>query len=249
MIVGTRDFSRVYGMGFMTQLSPGTTLANFAANLRFEDIPKPVIQRTEDLFLDWFGAVLAGKGARAVEAIECFQRLWDPGWILRSTGLAPPDFAAFCRHGERRGVPLRRTGRRTQRQRISSRHCGLSARTRHRADRSSVPASDLLTAAVAGYETGIRVGEFLGRSHYKVFHTTGTAGTIAAAAAAGNLLRLTPEQMLNAFGSAGTQAAGSVGISARRRRLKAVAHGKSRGGWPAIRLSGSIGIYWRKAHL
>ncbi len=67
---------------------------------------------------------------------------------------------------------------------------------------------DLLTAAVAGYETGIRVGEFLGRSHYKVFHTTGTAGTIAAAAATGNLLRLTPDQMLNAFGSAGTQAAG-----------------------------------------
>jgi 2-methylcitrate dehydratase PrpD len=61
---------------------------------------------------------------------------------------------------------------------------------------------------VAGYETGIRVGEFLGRSHYKVFHTTGTAGTIAAAAAAGRLLRLSPEQMLNAFGSAGTQAAG-----------------------------------------
>jgi hypothetical protein len=29
----------------------------------------------------------------------------------------------------------------------------------------------LLTAAVAGYEVGIRVGEFLGRSHYKVFHT------------------------------------------------------------------------------
>jgi MmgE/PrpD N-terminal domain len=43
----------------------------------------------------------------------------------------------------------------------------------------------LLTAAVAGYEVGIRVGEFLGRSHYKVFHTTGTAGTLAAAAAAG----------------------------------------------------------------
>ena len=67
---------------------------------------------------------------------------------------------------------------------------------------------DLLTAAVAGYEVGIRVGEFLGRSHYKVFHTTGTAGTIAAAAATGNLLRLTTDQMLNAFGSAGTQAAG-----------------------------------------
>jgi 2-methylcitrate dehydratase PrpD len=55
---------------------------------------------------------------------------------------------------------------------------------------------------------GIRVGEFLGRSHYKTFHTTGTAGTLAAAAAAGTLLRLPPAQMLDAFGSAGTQAAG-----------------------------------------
>jgi len=55
---------------------------------------------------------------------------------------------------------------------------------------------------------GIRVGEFLGRSHYKIFHTTGTAGTLAAAAAAGHLLKLTPGQMLHAFGSAGTQAAG-----------------------------------------
>ncbi|MGH6637611.1 MAG: MmgE/PrpD family protein, partial [Polaromonas sp.] len=66
----------------------------------------------------------------------------------------------------------------------------------------------LLTAAVAGYEVGIRVGEFLGRSHYKVFHTTGTAGTLAAAAAAGSLLGLTAAQMQHAFGSAGTQSAG-----------------------------------------
>jgi len=67
---------------------------------------------------------------------------------------------------------------------------------------------DLLVAAVAGYEVGIRVGEFLGRSHYKVFHTTGTAGTLAAAATVGRLLKLSPAQMLHAFGSAGTQSAG-----------------------------------------
>src|SRR5699024_8310578 len=67
---------------------------------------------------------------------------------------------------------------------------------------------DLLTAAVVGYEVGIRVGEFLGRSHYRVFHTTGTAGTLAAAAATGHLLGLNPTQMLHALGSAGTQAAG-----------------------------------------
>jgi 2-methylcitrate dehydratase PrpD len=66
----------------------------------------------------------------------------------------------------------------------------------------------LITAAVAGYETGVRVGEFLGRGHYEVFHTTGTAGTPAAAAAVGNLLELDAERMGHALGSAGTQAAG-----------------------------------------
>jgi 2-methylcitrate dehydratase PrpD len=67
---------------------------------------------------------------------------------------------------------------------------------------------ELLTAAVAGYEVGIRVGEFLGRTHYRIFHTTGTAGTLAAAAATGRLLGLSPTQMQHAFGSAGTQSAG-----------------------------------------
>jgi 2-methylcitrate dehydratase PrpD len=68
--------------------------------------------------------------------------------------------------------------------------------------------SELLAACVAGYEVGIRCGEFLGRSHYRVFHTTGTCGTLAAAAAVGRLLKLDAAKMLNALGSAGTQSAG-----------------------------------------
>jgi 2-methylcitrate dehydratase PrpD len=67
---------------------------------------------------------------------------------------------------------------------------------------------DFITASVVGYEVGIRIGEFLGRSHYKIFHTTGTAGTIASAVTVGRLLKLNPEQMLNAIGSAGTTTAG-----------------------------------------
>ena len=65
-----------------------------------------------------------------------------------------------------------------------------------------------ITACVAGYEVGIRIGEFLGRSHYKVFHTTGTAGTFAASAAAGQIYGLDAVKMLHGFGSAGTQSAG-----------------------------------------
>ncbi|MBE3562094.1 MAG: MmgE/PrpD family protein, partial [Ktedonobacteraceae bacterium] len=66
----------------------------------------------------------------------------------------------------------------------------------------------LLPAAVAGYEAGVRVGAFLGCSHYRVFHTTGTAGTLASAAAVAHLLGADASTILHALGSAGTQAAG-----------------------------------------
>ncbi len=187
---------------------PSQTLATFAANLRFEDIPEPVVRRAEDLFLDWFGSTLAGKGARAVETIEWFAKQASPASgpseILISRRRTTPYFAAM-----------------------------VNAAASHFAEQDDVhngsvfhPAAvvfpavlavaqangnsgrELLAASVAGYEAGIRIGEFLGRSHYKIFHTTGTAGTVAAAAAVGNLLKLTPDQMLHAFGSAGTQAAG-----------------------------------------
>jgi 2-methylcitrate dehydratase PrpD len=66
----------------------------------------------------------------------------------------------------------------------------------------------VIEAAVAGYEAGIRFGEALGRTHYEVFHTTGTAGTLAAAIAVGKLLGFDAETLNHALGTAGTQAAG-----------------------------------------
>ena len=183
-------------------------LADFAANLRFEDIPPAVIQRAEDLFLDWFGSALAGKNAQAVEALECLAKSMGPSTgpseVLISRRATSPLFAALV------NAAASHLAEQDDVHNGSVFHPGTVVFPPALAVAQSLGNSgrDLLTAAVAGYEVGIRVGEFLGRSHYKVFHTTGTAGTIAAAAATGNLLRLTPDQMLNAFGSAGTQAAG-----------------------------------------
>jgi len=47
-------------------------LANFAANLKIADIPNDVIARAEDLLVDWFGSVIAGKDSRPVEIITQF---------------------------------------------------------------------------------------------------------------------------------------------------------------------------------
>ena len=76
------------------------------------------------------------------------------------------------------------------------------------AQETGASGKDLITASVAGYEVAIRVGDFLGKGHYKIFHTTGTAGTLGAAAATSKILGLDASATLDALGSAGTQAAG-----------------------------------------
>jgi 2-methylcitrate dehydratase PrpD len=187
---------------------PSAILARFAAGLRFEDIPDAVVRRAEDLGLDWAGSALAGKGARAVEIVECFARQMAPGEgpseVLISRRRTTPMFAAMV------NAAASHYAEQDDVHNGSVFHPGTVVWSPAFAVAQALGSSgrDLLTAAVAGYEVGIRVGEFLGRSHYKVFHTTGTAGTIAAAAATGRLLELDPERMLDAFGSAGTQAAG-----------------------------------------
>jgi len=68
---------------------------------------------------------------------------------------------------------------------------------------------EFLTACVAGFEVGARVGMSVGTSHLvRGFHPTGTNGTVAAAAAAGRMLTLDEAAMENAISIAATQAAG-----------------------------------------
>jgi aconitate decarboxylase len=75
--------------------------------------------------------------------------------------------------------------------------------------RGSCSGRDFLTALVAGYEVGARVGMSVGASHlHRGYHPTGTHGTFAAAAAAGKVLGLDGRKMVHALGIAGTQAAG-----------------------------------------
>ena len=188
--------------------SPTAELAAFAAGLRFSDIPAPVVRKAEELLVDWFGSTVAGYGARPVESITRFALAMGPQTgasevIIRrascSPYLAAMANAAASHMAEQDDV---HNG--------SVFHPATVVFPAALAVAQAIGASgqQLLTAAVAGYEVGIRVGEFLGRSHYKVFHTTGTAGTLAAAAAVGNLLGLDAQQMQHAFGSAGTQSAG-----------------------------------------
>jgi 2-methylcitrate dehydratase PrpD len=195
-------------MSTADNVAPTAALARFASALRLEDVPPAVVDRACDLMLDWVGSALAGKGARAVESVERFAQAMGPSSggseVLISRRSTSPLFAAMV-NGAASHVAEQddvHNGSVFHPAAVVFPPALATAQALGRSGR------DLLTAAIVGYEVGIRVGEFLGRSHYKVFHTTGTAGTVAAAAAVGRLLRLSPERMQHAFGSAGTQAAG-----------------------------------------
>ncbi|NMG42516.1 MmgE/PrpD family protein [Aromatoleum toluvorans] len=188
--------------------NPGAALAEFAAGLRVEDLPPTVVARTEELFLDWAASALAAKGLHPVPQFEAFAAAMGPAdgkaEILVSRARTSAYFAAWVNAASSHLVEQ------DDLHNSSVLHPATVVFPAALAAAQDVGASgaELIAAAVAGYEAGIRIGEFLGRSHYRIFHTTATVGTLAAAVAVGRVLRLSPAQMVHALGSAGTQAAG-----------------------------------------
>lgn len=191
-----------------TPIASTAALSEFIAGLRYDALPEAVIARTEELFLDWLASALAGKGARPVAVIEQFAGAMGPqsgpGEILASRKRSSAFFAALANAAASHFVEQ------DDLHNSSVLHPGTVVFPAVLAAAQDTGASgkDLITAAVAGYECGVRVGEFLGRSHYKVFHTTGTAGKLAAAAGVARILKLDAAKTQHALGSAGTMAAG-----------------------------------------
>lgn len=198
----TEDIEDIKGAG------ETSGLASFISTLEFEDIPPEVVKRTGELFADWAGSAVAGSATVPVKALDRFAGSMGPVAgtceVFASRRRTSPLFAALV------NAASSHVAEQDDLHNASVFHPGTVVFPAVLAAAQEIGASgrEALTAAVAGYETGIRVGEYLGRSHYRIFHTTGTAGTLAAAAGVSRILGLDTETTLHALGSAGTQAAG-----------------------------------------
>ncbi|WP_136476126.1 MmgE/PrpD family protein [Pseudomonas sp. DG56-2] len=183
-------------------------LAAFLARLSYADLPDAVLARTEDLFLDWLGSALASQGAHPIPLFERYAAKMGPtsgpATILVSGQRSSAYFAALVNAASSHLVEQ------DDLHNSSVLHPATVVFPAVLAAAQDLGKSGqaLLLAAVAGYEAGIRIGEFLGRSHYRIFHTTATVGTLAAAVAVGKLMEFDQEAFINLLGSAGTQAAG-----------------------------------------
>lgn len=183
-------------------------LVSYLANLKITEIPSNAFSRCQELFLDWLASAYASKGSHPIGIFENFSNLMGPkngkSIILVSQKTTSPFFAAFVNAASSHLVEQ------DDLHNSSVLHpatvvfpAALAA-----AQDLEISGEDFLLACIAGYEAGIRIGEFLGRSHYKIFHTTATVGTLAAAVAVGKLMHFDESQFKHLLGSAGTQAAG-----------------------------------------
>lgn len=87
---------------------------------------------------------------------------------------------------------------------------------------------DFLTAVTAGFDVAIRVGLALQPSHFRRgFESTSTCGVFGATAAAGKLMGLSADEMLLAFGTAGSLAAGVAQFYKLGTRINALHAGRA----------------------
>lgn len=183
-------------------------LTEFLAGLRYEQVPETVLARAEDLFLDWLGSALASAGSHPIPLFERYAARMGPAdgpaRILVNRSGSSAYFAALVNGASSHLVEQ------DDLHNSSVLHPATVVFPAALAAAQDLGKSgrELLLASVAGYEAGIRIGEFLGRSHYRIFHTTATVGTLAAAVAVGKLMDFDQRQFTHLLGSAGTQAAG-----------------------------------------
>jgi 2-methylcitrate dehydratase PrpD len=183
-------------------------LVDFLAGLRPEDLSAEVFDRARYLLLDYLGVAMRGSREESSAPVyKMIERLNAPGGaaVIGAPIRTLPAYAALANGTAAHAIELDDTHN------AGSIHLGVVMFSTALA--LAGPSDErLITAVVAGYEAAARIAMAVQpKEHYSLgFHPTSTCGVFGAAATASKLLNLTAEQMLSAFGIAGSMAAGSL---------------------------------------
>ena len=202
-------------------------LAAFITGLKYQSLPPEVIQKAKHCLMDTLGAALAGsKAADAIIAKKVAEKLSPKKESTLFTGKGKVGVleAALANGIMSHALEL------DDGNRYAQGHPGVATipAVLALAEKEKKGGKEVIPAIVAGYEVFGRVGAGGNPSHFnRGFHTTGTCGTFAAAAAAGWLLRLNESKMVSALGMAGSQAAGLFAFMADGTMTKTLHAGKA----------------------
>jgi aconitate decarboxylase len=184
-------------------------IAEFVSGLTYEQIPAAVRERIKLLILDSLGCAIYGADLEWSRILRGTLQKLD---ATRTTSIWGTDallsspHAALLNGTQVQGFELDDVHRK------AVLHVGavtLPALIATAESHAKLSGRDFLTAAVAGYEIGPRVGLCMGQEHIgQGWHSGATVGIFSAAAGTARALALNADKTVHALGIAGTQSSG-----------------------------------------
>ncbi len=204
-------------------------LAKYISSLHFRSLPLSAVEAAKKLLLDYLASYFAGIQNHSVLSKELLSMMKTVGGKEEASVLGEkvklPLINVALVNGTISHVVELDDGHR-----IARGHPGVTVMTTALAVGEYIGATgeEMITAIVAGYDIFVRLASSVNPSHLnRGYHTTGTCGTLASAATAAVLLKLSEEQTVSALGLAGTQSAGLLEVTESGQMAKAFHAGKS----------------------
>lgn len=185
-------------------------LAEYAASLRYDDLPEPVVQRAKDCIADTIAAIAFGADLPWSRLVLDYagrrgsggkSRVLAPGGARLQAPMAAFANGTLAHAFEMDNLTWPNTGV----------HPGGTMCTSALAvaQERDIGGRELIVAVVAGAEVMIRVGRATRHNNEgRGFHAPGTTGPFGGAVAVGRLLKFDEGKMTNALGVAGSLACG-----------------------------------------
>lgn len=185
-------------------------LGGFVFQLDYKRLPDEVVVRTKDLLLDQLGCQLLGSTAVWNQPVYSFvkeNKQGGPATIVNHGDKVPVDDAAFVNGTFGQGCEL------DDYYDQGGGHPGAASIpvAMALAQKTPLNGKNFIAAIAAGYDIGWRVGRgLLPQMMRRGYHPQGVVGVFIAAATAGKILQLDPNQMANALAIAGSHASGTM---------------------------------------
>ena len=173
----------------------------FALDMRWQDLPEAVQHQAKRCLLDTLGALIAGAQTpvgRIMRKTAMEQFSGEQATIMVTGDRVSASGAALVNGFFGNALDID-DGYRNVKGHPGA--CALPPLLAAAEVAGSCRGREFLTALVVAYELGIRAG-VIRHATYETYHSSGSWGAIAGAAAAGRLIGLSPEKMVHAMGAA-----------------------------------------------
>jgi 2-methylcitrate dehydratase PrpD len=187
-----------------------TAVAELAENTvktRFDNFDKETVETVKGRLIDIIGCAIGGANATGNQELLNLVRGWGgkgEATILVHAGKALAKDAAMVNAVMTRSYDFE------EQSPVAHQNASVMPTALAMGEMQKLSGKEFLAALIAGIDVGNRIYDSFDFDFFRGWDNIGSLHTFACAAIAGHVLKLTPEQMRNAFGLALHQTAGSI---------------------------------------